>query len=625
MRQQDCPACRKPIDVSRLKPGMHARCPHCDVTFRVGEDAAAATGKGRSSPAHRPAAQNTVQAGQRLEIDGFEEIEFISKGAMGAVYRARESDLGRRVAIKVLAPELAGTGEQKSTREQDFIKRFDREGKALARIKDPNVVRVHRMLPGKLRDLETRKTTDVFTFVMEFVHGPHLRDHLSSRKGQARGLELLIQITRGVAAVHRAGVVHRDLKPENIMLDLDSGQAKVTDFGLAYFIDRPVDYDLTKTQMTMGTVAYMPPEQQKDAKRVYPSGDVYSLGRIGYELLTGQLPQASAHRAAAKPSECNPEIDPLFDDIIFKCLEVNREDRYQDASELQVALEAAQAELAESKTQGEPQIAVLSDQVEPAWVTQPHREAPPVPSILNPPPQVEAGGSKHLPSSMHRVGLAMVVGLLLGGLMARYGCGGDPETTDPNDGVAVVDARGQLLKRIHPVSGGKGLVQPRNGLWYRTHESVVAHDARVESDSLVQPQPATVRQEEVGAGKLVIERRIVWVDDQGAIGRQAYLSEVAPRMIGVGFEDSKGASWVQIDGANRCTIVERGQSRDCGLTGKTSVETPARIRLEQVRDRLRVVVDSSREVAETLAAPEEAARVLLLCQNQSCSFDRRPK
>jgi len=428
-----------------------------------------------------------------------------------------------------------------------------------------------------------------------------------------------------VAAVHRAGVVHRDLKPENIMLDLDSGQAKVTDFGLAYFIDRPVDYDLTKTQMTMGTVAYMPPEQQKDAKRVYPSGDVYSLGRIGYELLTGSLPQASAHRSATKPSECNPEIDPIFDDIIFKCLEINREDRYQDASELQAALEAAQAEVVESKTLGEPQPVVLSGQTEPAWVTQPQREASPAPSILHGPPaapqQIESGFG-----SLHRIGVAMVVGLLLGGLLVRYSCSGGREVAPgQDDGIVVVDALGQSQGQIHPVSGGKGLVQPRDGLWYRAQDAVVAHDAQVESGSLLQREPATVRQEAVGEGKLAIERRIVWDEDQGSAGRAAFLGSSVPRMIGVGFEDENGASWVQVDRENRCSIVESGKARDCGLTGKQPVKTPARIRLEQVRDRLRVIIDSTREVTETLAAPRGAARVLLLCQNQSCSFDRRPK
>ena len=120
MRQQDCPnpECAKPIDVSKLRPGMQATCPHCEALFRCGD--LPETGKGRTPPPFQPGSHSVpsnanLSGGSRLEVEGFENIEFLSKGAMGAVYRARESDLGRRVAIKVLSPELAGQKDVPAT------------------------------------------------------------------------------------------------------------------------------------------------------------------------------------------------------------------------------------------------------------------------------------------------------------------------------------------------------------------------------------------------------------------------------------------------------------------------------------------------------------------------------
>ena len=220
--------------------------------------------------------------------------------------------------------------------------RFRREAATGARITHRNVVRVYDILTGKSYDREG-VSTEVHVISMEFVDGPPSPANQSEVQNLPKALDYFRQICSGVAAAHEQGVVHRDLKPENIMLDRETNVLKVADFGLAYFVDRDerdAVWD-TKTRMTMGTVAYMPPEQGRDAKRVVESGDVYSLGRMLYEMITGSLPDGSFSAA----STIVRELPESMDRLIEKCLEPKPERRYQSAGELLEAFNACTAEL----------------------------------------------------------------------------------------------------------------------------------------------------------------------------------------------------------------------------------------------------------------------------------------
>ncbi len=210
---------------------------------------------------------------------------------MGEVYQAQQLSLNRTVAVKILDAKLANDPE--------FVARFEKEGAALATLRHPNVVSI--VDRGRSTTGVAAEVTDTWYLVMEFVEGPSLREVMRSplfNPGQA--LKLFDQIGRAVDYAHGRGVIHRDLKPENILFDEQAGGvAKVTDFGLAGFSEKS-DYKLnvTRTNVAMGTAAYMAPEQKLDARKADHRADIYSLGVILYEMLTGQSPAPDGTVAA---------------------------------------------------------------------------------------------------------------------------------------------------------------------------------------------------------------------------------------------------------------------------------------------------------------------------------------
>ncbi len=268
-----------------------------------------------------------VEAGEqpvptpRLPAD-YEVLEEIGRGGMGVVYRARQASLDRTVAIKVLRPGELLFGQA--------MRRFQREARALARLRHPHIVSIH----------EVGESAGQIWFSMDMIEGRSVADLL--REGAlspSRAVRLLKQVAGAVAYVHANGLVHRDLKPANILLDAE-GEAVVTDFGLALEIGS--DHNLTMTGQVIGTPAYMSPEQARgDASAIGEATDVYAMGAILYECLTGQPPFAQASPALrvyavlkedpTPPRRIDRRVPESLERICLEALAKRPGDRYATA------------------------------------------------------------------------------------------------------------------------------------------------------------------------------------------------------------------------------------------------------------------------------------------------------
>src|SRR5262245_43733307 len=237
---------------------------------------------------------------------------------MGAVYKARQSKLDRIVAVKVLPQDWG--------KETAFAERFAREAKALARLNHPHVVAVH----------DFGESDGLFYLVMEYVDGANLRNVLAKGGLAAHeALAIIPQICDALQYAHEEGIVHRDIKPENILLD-SKGRVKIADFGLAKLIDRPrATFTLTGSQQIMGTLDYMAPEQRLTPQQVDHRADIYSLGVVFYEMLTGELPLGRFAPPSSKPG-----VDPRLDGIVFRALEREPAQRYQRITEVKSDIES---------------------------------------------------------------------------------------------------------------------------------------------------------------------------------------------------------------------------------------------------------------------------------------------
>lgn len=246
-----------------------------------------------------------------------EVLRLVGAGGMGAVYEARHRRLDRRVALKVL-PEALG-------RDPHFSGRFEREARALARLDHPNIVRVH----------DSGVADGLHFLVLEFVDGATLRQVMDAGGlAPPEALAIVPQICHALQYAHDQGVVHRDIKPENVLLDR-SGTVKIADFGLAKLVGRAGPGDgLTTTGQVMGTWHYMAPEQVRTPADVDHRADIYSLGVVFYEMLTGQLPVGHFR----PPSEARA-LDARLDAVVLRALERERELRYQRAEEFRTEID----------------------------------------------------------------------------------------------------------------------------------------------------------------------------------------------------------------------------------------------------------------------------------------------
>jgi len=308
-----CARCHKPLPAAYdpTRP-----CPACLLALGLGplDDEEAAllvhTGSGEAAPPPEP--HELAELFPQLEI-----IELLGQGGMGAVYRARQPDLDRDVALKILAP--------RTETEAAFAERFAREARALAKLSHPNIVAVH----------DFGRRGPHYYILMELVEGTNLRHLIQTGEVSARqALEIVEQVCSALQYAHDEGVVHRDIKPENILIDR-AGRAKIADFGLAKMTRAGHSVErLTRTQQAMGTPQYMAPEQIEHPLEVDHRADIYSLGVVFYELLTGELPLGRF----APPSR-KVQVDVRLDEVVLRALEKEPEQRYQQASEVATDLD----------------------------------------------------------------------------------------------------------------------------------------------------------------------------------------------------------------------------------------------------------------------------------------------
>jgi serine/threonine protein kinase/tetratricopeptide (TPR) repeat protein len=316
-----CPKCG-----SELKADApEGLCPACLLQRGLATEGGAAPGTSSFTP---PPLAELAKLFPQLEI-----LEVIGQGGMGAVYKARQPALDRFVALKILAPRSGG--------DLDFSGRFSREARALARLSHPNIVAVYDFgqiqpalnLPGGPQP-PTSSSAPLSYFIMEFVDGPNLRQvELAGKLTSREALQIIPQICVALQFAHDEGIVHRDIKPENVLLD-KKGRVKIADFGLAKILGQEADFRLTGARDVMGTPHYMAPEQVETPQEVDHRADIYSLGVVFYEMLTGELPLGKFD-----PPSHKVQIDVRLDDVVMRSLSKNPERRYQHVSEVGTRVE----------------------------------------------------------------------------------------------------------------------------------------------------------------------------------------------------------------------------------------------------------------------------------------------
>ncbi|MBK7874670.1 MAG: serine/threonine protein kinase [Planctomycetes bacterium] len=307
---KSCPRCGAGLSAPEELQGLCASC----VLIAALEPNAEEGGE----PARRPAPSIEELA---RHFPDLELLELVGQGGMGAVYRVRQTKLGREAALKVLALDAVATPA--------FGERFEREARTLASLDHENIVQVY----------DAGRAGPWWYLLMEYVDGVSLRQMIRAHEVDPRtALALVAQVCDALQCAHDHGVVHRDIKPENVLVDR-KGRAKILDFGLAKLLGRePRTGTLTETGQVMGTPRYMAPEQWERPLSVDHRADIYSIGVVFYELLTGELPIG----AFALPSQKGAP-DARVDSVVMKTLAKEPERRYQHASEVRTAVRSIES------------------------------------------------------------------------------------------------------------------------------------------------------------------------------------------------------------------------------------------------------------------------------------------
>jgi tRNA A-37 threonylcarbamoyl transferase component Bud32 len=311
-----CERCGGPL-AADVPEGL---CPRCLLALNLTAPTEAPAGEAGPDgtrvvppkPEPAPALDEIAPHFPQLEI-----LECLGRGGMGVVYKARQPRLGRFVALKILARE-----KEKDPR---FAERFTREAQALARLNHPNIVTVY----------DFGEADGLYYLLMEFVDGMSLRQLLQTQKlASEEALTIVPAICEALQYAHHQGIVHRDIKPENILLDKE-GRVKIADFGIAKLLgaDGRVE-SLTGEQQVVGTPHYMAPEQVEKPGIVDHRADIYSLGVVFYEMLTGELPLGKF----APPSK-KVHVDVRLDEVVLHALEKEPERRYQQVSQVKSDVE----------------------------------------------------------------------------------------------------------------------------------------------------------------------------------------------------------------------------------------------------------------------------------------------
>ena len=317
----NCPKCQTELPANAPK-GL---CPQCLLKAGMqanGDDKKAGTSDishGVNGSDKTPGGFVPLKPDQLADkFPQLEIIELLGQGGMGAVYKARQKQLDRFVALKILPPEVG--------QDAAFAERFTREARSLAKLNHPQIVTIYDF--GHTEDA-------LYYFLMEFVDGTDLRHIIQAGELKSeQALVIVPQVCEALHYAHKKGIVHRDIKPENILLDTE-GNIKIADFGLARLLGKETSsYTLTQSGQRMGTPHYMAPEQIEHPQEVDHRADIYSLGVVFYEMLTGELPIG----LFAPPSK-KVQVDVRLDEIVLHTLEKEPKRRYQHASEIKTDVE----------------------------------------------------------------------------------------------------------------------------------------------------------------------------------------------------------------------------------------------------------------------------------------------
>lgn len=286
------------------------------------------------------------------KLGSYEIISLVGVGGMGEVYRAKDTRLGREVALKILPAGFA--------RDADRLRRFEQEARAVAALNHPNILAIH----------DIGQQDDTPFLVSELLEGENLRAILDrGALPQRKAIDYGVQTAQGLAAAHEKGIVHRDLKPENLFITKD-GRVKILDFGLAKLAPQKTDapeaialtltHEQTQAGVVMGTAGYMAPEQVR-GEAADPRTDIFAFGAVLFEMLSGQRAfrrDTAAETMTAVLKDDPPElamsehaVTPALDRIMKRCLEKSPEQRFQSAKDLAFALEALSGSAASTAKQ----------------------------------------------------------------------------------------------------------------------------------------------------------------------------------------------------------------------------------------------------------------------------------
>jgi serine/threonine protein kinase len=305
---KQCPRCGATLPADTPE-GL---CPRCLAAMHFGPETEL-TGEARSAPLPPLSPEELAPHFPQLEI-----LQCLGRGGMGVVYKTRQKSLNRFAALKLLAPERAKDGE--------FAKRFTREAHALAALNHPHIVTVY----------DFGQAGGFYFLLMEFVDGVTLRQAMNAKRFTPKqALAVVPPVCEALQYAHDHGIVHRDIKPENLLLDKE-GRVKIADFGIAKIMGDDSSTGLAESQPA-GTPQYMAPEQ-KDHQYADHRADIYSLGVVLYEMLTGELPGSKL-----QPPSRRVAVDVRIDEIVLRALEQKPEMRYATATEFRTEVEAATA------------------------------------------------------------------------------------------------------------------------------------------------------------------------------------------------------------------------------------------------------------------------------------------